>query len=190
MRNIAAWYRNNTEQDLHKDLQRAVSSAEHTVGGALPSLKDYYTRHCKNKAKRIIKDHNHPDNGLLSLLQLWRWYRIHQAITQRLRKSFYPQATRIQMRSLRETATLTHFFLHLTIQKIFFFLLWWYAVPHNQRVEMLRYQLFMLRYKNIRVNGSAVESTYSDQPLIWIIKLGTDSFLIKFYLNIWFQVIK
>ena len=58
MGNITVWYGNSTEQD-RKTLQRGV---------ALPCLKDIYTRRYKNKARRIIKDPNHPDNGLFSLL--------------------------------------------------------------------------------------------------------------------------
>ncbi len=68
---------------------------EHTVGGALPCLKDIYTRCCKNNARTIIKDPNHPDNGLFSLLRSRRRYRIHQASTERLRKSIYHQAPMI-----------------------------------------------------------------------------------------------
>lgn len=94
MGNITAWYRKSTEQG-RKALQRVVCSAEHTIGGALPCLKDFYTRHCKNKARTIIKDPNHLDNGLFSLLRSGKRYWMHQASTERLWKGFYPQATRI-----------------------------------------------------------------------------------------------
>ncbi len=95
MGNITVWYGNSSEQD-RKDLQRVVRSAERIIGGVLPCLKDMYIRQCKTKARRIVKDLNHPDNVLTSLLWSRRRYRIHQASTKRLRKSFYPQATRIQ----------------------------------------------------------------------------------------------
>ncbi len=62
MRNITVWYENSTKQDL-KALQRGICSAEHTIGGALPCLKDIYIRLCRNKARRIIKDPNHLDNN-------------------------------------------------------------------------------------------------------------------------------
>ncbi len=69
--------------------------AERITGSALLYLKDMYTRWCKTKIRRLIKDTNQPDNGLFSLLRSRRRYRIHQANNERLRKSFYPQATTI-----------------------------------------------------------------------------------------------
>lgn len=78
-----------------KALQRVVRSAEHNTGGALPHLLDVYTRWCRTKARRILKDSSHPDNGLFSLLRSGRRYRIHKANSERFRRSFYPQAIRI-----------------------------------------------------------------------------------------------
>ncbi len=49
-------------------LQSVVRTARHIVGGELPSLQDIYTRRCISKARRIIKDSNHPSHSLLSLL--------------------------------------------------------------------------------------------------------------------------
>ncbi len=68
MGNIAAWYGNSTKQD-HKALQRVVCLAERIIGGTLPCLKDIYTRWCKTNDRKIIKDTNHPDNSLFSLLR-------------------------------------------------------------------------------------------------------------------------
>ncbi len=48
-------------------------------GPALPCLKDIYTGGYNTKAWKIIKDPNHPDNSLFSLLWSRRRYRIHQA---------------------------------------------------------------------------------------------------------------
>ena len=58
-----------SEEQDRKALQRVVRSAEHTKGWALPCLKDIYTRRCKKKARRIIKDPNHPGNSLFPLLR-------------------------------------------------------------------------------------------------------------------------
>ncbi len=84
------WYGNSTEQ-TSTALQRVVHLAKRIIG-ALPCLKDIYTRRGKTKARSIVKDLNHPDNDLFSLLWLGRRYWIHQASTERLRKSFYFQA--------------------------------------------------------------------------------------------------
>lgn len=51
--NNPAWYGISTDC---KALQKEVNSAEYTIGGALPCLKDIYTRRSKNKARRIIRD--------------------------------------------------------------------------------------------------------------------------------------
>lgn len=45
----------------NRTLKRVVYWAEHTIGCALPCLRDIYTWHRKNAATRIIKDPNYPD---------------------------------------------------------------------------------------------------------------------------------
>ncbi len=74
-------------------LQRVVRSAQCIIGSTLLCIK-YITPGSVRLRLGESSRMNHPDNGLFSLLQL-RWHRIHQASTERLRKSFYPQATRI-----------------------------------------------------------------------------------------------
>ena len=91
--NITAWYGNTTIQD-RKALQRVVRSAERTIGGKLPNLADIYTKRCKGKTSSILKDPSHPGYGLFSLLRSGNRYRSLAAKTERLRKSFYPQAVR------------------------------------------------------------------------------------------------
>ncbi|KAJ8280054.1 hypothetical protein COCON_G00071200 [Conger conger] len=58
--------------------------------------EDIYTRLCRTRAGRIIKDPRHPDNGLFSLSpsRRKRRFRIHTANSERLRSS-YPHAVRI-----------------------------------------------------------------------------------------------
>ncbi len=64
---ISVWYGNVSDQDC-KALQRVVCLAEHISGSALPSLQDIYLKRCKSRAVKIIKDSNHPCNGLFILL--------------------------------------------------------------------------------------------------------------------------
>lgn len=61
-------WRGRTVSSAFKDqiaLQRVLHLAERTIDA--PCLKDIYTRPCKNKAKRIIKDPDHLYSGLFSL---------------------------------------------------------------------------------------------------------------------------
>lgn len=51
------------EQDC-QTLKIVARLAELTVGGVLPCLKDIYTRRCKNKSRRIIKNHNLPEGHI------------------------------------------------------------------------------------------------------------------------------
>ncbi len=64
---ITTWFGNSTAGN-RRALQRVVWTARHIVGSELPSLQDIYTRRCIRKARRIIKDSNHPSHSLLSLL--------------------------------------------------------------------------------------------------------------------------
>ncbi len=91
---ISVWYSNATNQDC-KALQR-VRLAERISGSALPSLQDIYLKRCKSRAAKIIKDSNHPGNCLfISLLPSGKRFRSMMAKTERLRRSFYPQAIRL-----------------------------------------------------------------------------------------------
>ncbi len=91
---ISVWYKNGTNQDC-KALQRVVRLAERISGSALPSLQDIYLKRCKSRAAKIIKDSNHPGNHLFILLPSGRRYRSMLAKTERLKRSFFPQAIRL-----------------------------------------------------------------------------------------------
>ncbi len=90
---ISVWYNNATNQDC-KALQRVVRLAERISGSALPSLQHIYLKRCRSRAVKI-KDSTHPGNHLFSLLPSGRRFRSMMAKTERLRKSFFPQAIRL-----------------------------------------------------------------------------------------------
>ncbi len=91
---ISVWYNNATNQDC-KALQRVVRLAERISGSALPSLQHIYLKHCRSRAAKILKDSTHPGNHLFCLLPSGRRFRSMMAKTERLRKSFFPQAIRL-----------------------------------------------------------------------------------------------
>ncbi len=91
---ISVWYNNATNQDC-KALQRVVRLAERISGSALPSLQGIYLKRCRSRAAKIIKDSTHPGNHLFCLLPSGRRFRSMMAKTERLRKSFFPQAIRL-----------------------------------------------------------------------------------------------
>ncbi len=91
---ISVWYNNATNQDC-KALQRVVRLAERISGSTLPSLQDIYLKRCKSRAAKIIKDSNHPGNHLFCLLPSGKRFRSMMAKTERLRRSFFPQAIRL-----------------------------------------------------------------------------------------------
>jgi gmma-aminobutyric acid receptor subunit gamma len=67
---ITAWYGNCIARN-RRALQRVVWSAQHITGCTLPALQDIYSTRCHRKAKKIIKDINHPSHGLFT----WRSFR-------------------------------------------------------------------------------------------------------------------
>ncbi len=91
---ISVWYGNSSSQDC-KALQRVVRLAERFSGSALPSLQDIYLKRCRSRAVKIIKDSNHPGNCLFTLLPSGKSFRSLMAKTERLRRSFFPQAIRL-----------------------------------------------------------------------------------------------
>ncbi len=91
---ISVWYNNATNQDC-KALQRVVRLAERISGSALPSLQDIYLKRCKSRAVKIIKDSTHPGNHHFCLLPSGKRFRSMMAKTERLRRSFFPQAIRL-----------------------------------------------------------------------------------------------
>ncbi len=64
-------------------------------GSARPSLQDIYLKRCKSRAAKIIKDSTHPGNHLFCLLPSGKRFRSMMAKTERLRRSFFPQAIRL-----------------------------------------------------------------------------------------------
>ncbi len=91
---ISVWYGNSSNQDC-KALQRVVRLAERISGSTLPSLQDIYLKRCKSRAAKIIKDSNHPGNHLFRLLPSGKRFRSMMVKTERLRRSFFPQAIRL-----------------------------------------------------------------------------------------------
>ncbi len=91
---ISLWYGNATNQDCNA-LQSVVRLAEHISGSALLSLQDIYLKRCKSRAAKIIKDSNHPGNRLFCLLPSGNRFRSMMAKTERLWRSFFPQAIRL-----------------------------------------------------------------------------------------------
>jgi hypothetical protein len=64
---ITALYGNCTAHN-RRALQRVVRSAQRITGGKVPDLQDTYSTRCHRKAKKIIKDKNHPSHCLFTLL--------------------------------------------------------------------------------------------------------------------------
>ncbi len=91
---ISVWYGNSSNQDC-KALQRVMRLAEHISGSALPSLQDIYFKRCKSRAAKILKDSTHPGNHLFCLLPSGKCFKSMMAKTERLRRSFFPQAIRL-----------------------------------------------------------------------------------------------
>ncbi len=71
---ITNWMGYATKRD-RLALRRVVRSAERIIRTALPNLQDIYSSRCRTRARRIISDLNHPNNGLFSLLPSGRRYR-------------------------------------------------------------------------------------------------------------------
>ncbi|KAK1795717.1 hypothetical protein P4O66_001026 [Electrophorus voltai] len=91
--NITVWFGNSTKQD-RQALQRVVRSAERITHSELPDLQTTYYKRCQTKARKIVKDPTHPNNRLFSLLRSGRCFRSLKAKTERLKRSFFPQAIR------------------------------------------------------------------------------------------------
>ncbi len=91
---ISVWYGNSSNQDC-KALQRIVCLAERISGSALPSLQDIYLKRCESKSAKILKDSTHPGNNHFCLLPSGKRFRSMMAKTERLRRSFFPQAIRL-----------------------------------------------------------------------------------------------
>ncbi len=90
---ISVWYGNSSNQDC-KAMQRVVRLAERISGSAFPSLQDIYLKR-KSRAAKILKDSTHPGNHLFCLLPSGKGFRSMMAKTERLRRRFLPQASRL-----------------------------------------------------------------------------------------------
>jgi gmma-aminobutyric acid receptor subunit gamma len=86
---ITAWYGNCSAHNC-KALQRVVRSAHHITGGKLPALQDTYTTRCHRKAKKIIKDNNHPSHCMFTLLSSRR-RQVHQSWDRETEKQLLSQ---------------------------------------------------------------------------------------------------
>ncbi len=91
---ILVCYGNFSNQDC-KALQSIVHLAERISGSALPSLQDIYLKRCKSRAAKVTKDSNHPGHHLFILLPSGKRFRSMMAKTERLGRSFFPQAIRL-----------------------------------------------------------------------------------------------
>ncbi|KAK0146400.1 putative RNA-directed DNA polymerase from transposon BS [Merluccius polli] len=91
---ITTWMGNTTRRD-QLALGRVVRSAERTIMTTLPNLQDIYIMRCRTRARRIAQDPSHPNNRLFSLLPSGKRFRLLRAKTERLRRSFFPQALRL-----------------------------------------------------------------------------------------------
>lgn len=91
---ITAWYGSCSSQD-RKALHRVIRCAERVTRTALPDLQDIYTQRCRSRAGRIMRDIHHPDHKLFAWLPSGKRLRSIRARTERLKRSFFPQATRI-----------------------------------------------------------------------------------------------
>ncbi len=87
---------NNDDEAAYLDeVERLTSWCQDNSGSTLPSLQDIYLKRCKSRAAKIIKDSNHPGNHLFRLLPSGKRFRSMMAKTERLRRSFFPQAIRL-----------------------------------------------------------------------------------------------
>ena len=87
------WFNCCTAEDKRK-LQRVVRAAERAIGTSLTPLRDIYTGRLQQKASIIIKDPSHPGHSLFSPLPSGKRYRSIRSKTNRLNRSFYPQAVK------------------------------------------------------------------------------------------------
>ncbi len=91
---ISVWYNNATNQDC-KALQRVVRLAERISGSTLPSLQDIYLKRCKAELLKSSRTRITPVTTFSFYLPSGRRYRSMLAKTERLRRSFFPQAIRL-----------------------------------------------------------------------------------------------
>ncbi len=135
---ISVWYGNSSSQDC-KALQRVVRLAERISGSALPSLQDIYIKRCRSRAVKITKDSNHPGNCLFTLLPSGKRFRSLMAKTERLRRSFFPQAIRLLNSNWTELSLLTSWWPSLTNHSQSVYTHTHYHLPHTDSVICTQY---------------------------------------------------
>lgn len=74
IQNITSWFGNCCFQDIN-GLQRVIRATEHCARSALLSVQDIYTRRCRARASRIIRDSPHPSNCLFLMTKSGKCYR-------------------------------------------------------------------------------------------------------------------
>lgn len=84
-----------SEAQEERALSRVVRTAEKAIRTSLPWIINIYTQWCRTRAKRIIKDIHHLGHTLLSFQPSGRRDQILRTNTERLRRTFYPQAIRL-----------------------------------------------------------------------------------------------
>jgi hypothetical protein len=80
---LAAWYSSCTARNCGA-LQKVVWSVQRITGGTLPALQDTFSTRCHRKAKKIIKDLNHPSHGMFTPLSSRRSVQVHQSWDRKL----------------------------------------------------------------------------------------------------------
>jgi hypothetical protein len=92
-----------------QDLQSVVRSAQHITGDKLPALQDTYSTRCHRKAKKVIKDNNHPRPYLFTPLPSRRrgQYWCIKAGTKRQKLFFNLKAT-VKQSSLAQRGCCLH----------------------------------------------------------------------------------
>ena len=90
---ITVWFGNAAQHDRDL-LQGVVDTASRIVGCQLPSLESIYGRRVTRRARKIVRDPDHPANYLFEPLPSGRRFRSIRARTSRLRDSFFPTAVR------------------------------------------------------------------------------------------------
>ena len=108
---ITAWYGNCTTHNC-RALQRVVRSVQRITGDKLLALQDTYSTRCHRKAKKVIKDNNHPRPYLFTPLPSRRrgQYRCIQAGTKRQKLFFNLKATVKQSSLAQRGCCLTYRF--------------------------------------------------------------------------------
>ncbi len=87
---------NNDEAAYLDEVERLTSWCEdNCLSLNVSKTKELIVESCKHRAAKILKDSTHPGNHLFCLLPSGKCFRSMMAKTERLRRSFFPQAIRL-----------------------------------------------------------------------------------------------